>query len=388
MSKISSILLNTPLKRLFISKLYFKTQKIRILSVHMISRDFILKKTAKLLLHIIFWVIVLFCYSYFFGHNSDNINYVFSFSLFLMPVTIGTTYAVTDILIPKYLLHEKYGLFILYCTYTIIISAFFIVMSFFYGLLFLTGLKIGEMAPMTQSPLFLFIAVYFVVFVASAINLVQHNYTSISANQELKNKVLEAQLKLKEQELHYLKMQIHPHFLFNTLNTMYGFALKKSEETPEMILKLSNLLDYLLYQVDKPFVSLQEEINHIEDYLALEKMRFMNTLDVSMNFDKIAHTIQIAPMLFIPFIENSFKHGQIRNQKLSIIIDLKYRNNKIHFNIKNSILNTSKDNVQGIGLTNIKKRLQLLYKDMHELNISENDDWYHVHLVLKITKPV
>ncbi len=352
----------------------------------MISKDFILRKIATLLLHTIFWVVVLFCYTYFFGYNSDNINYIFSFSLFLMPVTIGTTYTVIDLLIPKYLLREKYLLFILYCLYTIIISAFFIVISFFYGLIFLSGIKIGEMAPMTRSPLFLFIAVYFVVFIASAFSLVKHNYKSITVNQELKNKVLEAQLKLKEQELHYLKMQIHPHFLFNTLNTMYGFALKKSEETPEMILKLSNLLDYLLYQVDKPLVSLKEELDHIRDYVALEKMRFSDTLDITMDFKNIDDTIQVAPMLLIPFVENSFKHGQIRNKKLSISINLNYENNIIYFNIKNSIHHTSKNDQDGIGLSNIKKRLSSLYKDRYELKSSKNENRYMVELKLNVSK--
>ncbi|WP_247672639.1 histidine kinase [Aquimarina sp. MMG016] len=239
------------------------------------------------------------------------------------------------------------------------------------------------MAPMTRSPFFLFIAVYFVVFIASALSLAQHNYKSTSANQKLKTKILEAQLKLKEQELQYLKMQIHPHFLFNTLNTIYGFALKKSEETPEMILRLSNLLDYLLYQVDKPLVSLQDEVDHIKDYVVLEQMRFSDTLDVKMNFENISNTIQVAPMLLIPFVENSFKHGQIKNQKLSIIMDLKYVENEIHFCIKNSVLNYSENNNQGIGLVNIKKRLDLLYPGKHHLKIINNKGWYTVKLTLK-----
>ncbi|WP_241507281.1 sensor histidine kinase [Aquimarina sediminis] len=242
------------------------------------------------------------------------------------------------------------------------------------------------MAPMTRSPLFLFIAVYFVVFVASAFSLVQHNYKSNSTNQKLQHKILETQLKLKEQELQYLKMQIHPHFLFNTLNTLYGFALKKSEETPEMILKLSNLLDYLLYQVDKPMVSLKEELDHIEDYVSLEQMRFSDSLDASIGFEDIDDSIQIAPMLLIPFVENSFKHGKIRNQKLSIIMKLKYRNDEIQFTISNSILQYQDDNKEGIGLSNIKKRLLLLYKDRHSLKISKNENWYTVDLTLKTSK--
>ncbi|MEB3345601.1 histidine kinase [Aquimarina gracilis] len=349
----------------------------------MISKEFILKKIAQLLLHVIFWIVVLFCYTYFFGHNTDNINYVFSFSLFLMPVTMGTTYTATDLLIPKYLLKEKYFLFFVYCLYTIIISAFFIIISLFYGLIFLSSLKIAGMAPMTRSPLFLFVAVYFVVFIASAFSLVKHNYKSTSDNQKLQNKILETQLKLKEQELQYLKMQIHPHFLFNTLNTLYGFALKKSESTSEMILKLSNLLDYLLYQADKPKVALQDEMNHIKDYVDLEKMRFSDTLDITMDLEPIDPKIQVAPMLLIPFVENSFKHGSIRNQKLSIEMSLKFIENEMHFAIKNSILHDQPEK-EGIGLANIKKRLLLLYKDRHRLDITKDKHWYIVTLLLKL----
>ena len=104
-------------------------------------------------------------------------------------------------------------------------------------------------------------------------------------------------------------MQIHPHFLFNSLNTIYGFALKKSDDAPEMILKLSNLLDYILYQIEKPQVLLTDEINHLMDYVSLEKMRFHDTLDVTFNIENINESTKIAPMLLLPFIENSFKHG-------------------------------------------------------------------------------
>ncbi|MCK8524038.1 histidine kinase [Aquimarina sp. D1M17] len=352
----------------------------------MISKEFILKKIAQVLLHSIFWIAVLFCYTYFFGYNTQDINYVFSFSLFLMPVTMGTTYTVIDILIPRYLLQEKYRLFILYCVYTIIISAYFIVISFFYGLIFLTETKIGDMAPMTRSPLFLFIAVYFVVFIASALDLTRHNYKSNTANQKLQTKILETQLKLKEQELRYLKMQIHPHFLFNTLNTMYGFAIKKSEETPELILKLSNLLDYLLYQSDKPLVSLDQEIEHIYDYIALEKMRFRDSLEISLQIEDTDSTIEIAPMLFIPFVENSFKHGQLRNGKLHISIELSCNNTELLFKIKNSVHADMGQESSGIGLKNIQKRLDLLYPENYQLDIARDHDWYTVTLSIKVSK--
>ena len=136
-------------------------------------------------------------------------------------------------------------------------------------------------------------------------------------------------------------MQIHPHFLFNTLNTMYGFSLKKADETPEMILKLSNLLDYLLYQVDKPFVLLTTEVNHIKDYIELEKMRFNDTLKIRFNYNNISETTKIAPMLLLPFIENSFKHGGLQHGVLDISIHLNCNNESIYFKIENSYKKTN-----------------------------------------------
>ncbi|GAA4274697.1 hypothetical protein GCM10022258_39930 [Aquimarina gracilis] len=150
-----------------------------------------------------------------------------------------------------------------------------------------------------------------------------------------------------------------------------------------MILKLSNLLDYLLYQADKPKVALQDEMNHIKDYVDLEKMRFSDTLDITMDLEPIDPKIQVAPMLLIPFVENSFKHGSIRNQKLSIEMSLKFIENEMHFAIKNSILHDQPEK-EGIGLANIKKRLLLLYKDRHRLDITKDKHWYIVTLLLKL----
>ncbi|WP_252723853.1 sensor histidine kinase [Winogradskyella psychrotolerans] len=227
------------------------------------------------------------------------------------------------------------------------------------------------------------ICVYLVVIIVSAFKLLKFNLQQSKTNIKLETKILETQLKLKEQELRYLKMQIHPHFLFNTLNTMYGFALKKAEETPEMILKLSNLLDYLLYQVDKPLVPLTDEMNHIKDYISLEQMRFNDTLEVNFSDKSCSENIEIAPMLYLPFVENSFKHGQIIDGKLTIDMTFKCKNNTIYFNIKNSHSKTG--TIQsGIGLDNIKKRLELLYKNQFNLNIIENDDFFEVELKLSL----
>lgn len=348
----------------------------------MITTQFVLKKTGQIVVHALFWCGVLLFYTYFFGFDSEDFNYILSFSFFLMPITIATTYISIYKLIPDYLFTKQYARFVFYSFCTFIISTYLIVISVIYGLVYLSNFEYKNMAPISRSLLFVAIAVYMVVIIASGYKLLKLNIKSSQETSKLEKKILEAQLKLKEQELNYLKMQIHPHFLFNTLNTMYGFALKKANETPEMILKLSNLLDYLLYKVEKPFVLLTEDIEHIKDYIELEKMRFNKTLNIDFITSNISEDIKIAPMLLLPFIENSFKHGAIKNGALSIVSYLKCESGQIHFQIEN----TCSEDLEvktGIGLTNIKKRLDLLYKDKYNLNIDNKNGIFKVNLMLK-----
>ncbi|WP_318543387.1 sensor histidine kinase [Marixanthotalea marina] len=333
-------------------------------------------------MHTLFWCGVLLFYTYFFGFDSTNFNYVLSFSLFLMPITIVTTYILIYKIIPEYLLTKRYFRFGLYSLYTFIISAYLIVVSAFYGLIYLSDFQYANMAPISRNILFIGTAVYLIVIVVSAFKLLKLNLTHAEKTKKLETKILETQLKLKEQELNYLKMQIHPHFLFNTLNTMYGYALKKADETPEMILKLSNLLDYLLYQLDKPFVLLTDEINYIKDYIELEKMRFNNTLDIDFKCGHIQESAKIAPMLLLTFVENSFKHGRLKNGLLNVKINLSCKVETISFSIENTCSKSENTN-KGIGLQNIKKRLDLLYKDNYQLKFNDAETIFKVNLELK-----
>jgi len=333
-------------------------------------------------LHLVFWVVVWFFFSYFFGFNTKNESYVFWFSSVLIPITIANTYFFIYYLIPKYLIRKNYKLFVLYGIYTLIGTAYLLSIIMFFGYIYMSELDFKKMPPLSRSLPFILISVYLVVMVVSAFKLVKHNYLSLEKNKTLENKFLQTQLQLKEEELKFLKMQIHPHFLFNTLNTLYGFALKKADETPEMILKLSNLLDYILYQIDKPKVLLLEEINHIKDYIDLEKMRFHDTLEVNLNIENYDKTFQIAPMLLMPFVENSFKHGNLINGMLKIDIDIKTNQNILDFTIDNSFIE-NEISQKGIGLENIKKRLEMLYSNQYELKVEALKTNFIVHLKLK-----
>ncbi|WMX12027.1 MULTISPECIES: sensor histidine kinase [unclassified Aureispira] len=333
--------------------------------------------------HIFLWCCVLFFFTQFFKFQTEDFTKIINFSLLLMPVTITTTYATIYHLIPKYLLRKHYWTFLIYSIYLITISACLIALSILGGLVFLSDLNVDEMLPMSKNFMLVFIGVYTIVFIASAFSLERQNQHTITKNQELKNQLLERELKLNAQKLNYLKMQIHPHFLFNTLNTIYGFALQKSDYTAEMILRLSNLLDYLLYQINDAVVELREEVEHIQDYIALEKLRFQDVLNINFEISMNERPTLVAPMLMLPFVENAFKHGAIKNGVFDITIKLQVKGEQIYFAISNSISSDFEDSqVGGIGLKNIRNRLDLLYKDRHLLNFDVNDDCFKVELYL------
>ncbi|NCB08543.1 MAG: histidine kinase [Bacteroidia bacterium] len=338
-----------------------------------------------MLFHLLFWIGVWFFFYYFFSYNSTDNVYITWFSSCLLPVTMGVTYFLVYFLIPRYLLTKRYFLFGLYSFYTLVFSSYIIVLVIYGCLIFLLSFNISVMPPMSKNFLFILILVFLVSGVVSFITLLNHNFKTVSKNKELQNKILGTQLQLKEQELQYLKMQIHPHFLFNTLNTIYGFALKQSIQTPEIILKLSNLLDYILYQVNKPKVSLKEEVLHIREYIGLEKIRFKDTLKVIFVSGEIDESIQIAPMLLIPFVENAFKHGSLVEGFLRIEIKVTVVENRLGFSIRNTCTGDKKENNSGgIGLENIRKRLELHYKNNYVLKIGKRGKWYEVELSVLI----
>ncbi len=340
-----------------------------------------------LILHLTFWIGVWFFFVYFFSYNSNDTYYITWFSSLLLPIAISTTYITIYFLIPKYLLSKRYFKLALYSFYTLVLSVYLTILAIYGSFIFITKLDITKVPPMGKNFVFILILIYLIVGVVSFIYLLKHNFNAQSKYKALENKILEANLQIKEQELYYLKKQIHPHFLFNTLNTIYGFALKKSEHTADIILKLSNLLDYILYQVQKSRVQLKDEIEHINEYIDLEKIRFEDRLKVNFNYSKNIENIEIAPMLLIPFIENAFKHGSIINGFLAIEINLNLtENNKLIFTIKNSFLNNNESETTGIGLDNIRKRLILLFPNKYNLNTEIKENQFIVSLIINEIK--
>lgn len=338
------------------------------------------RRAIYILGHLMFWYMVWWFYIYFFSFNTTNTSYVNWFSTILIPVTCFVTYTNIYYLLPRYLLKEKVFAFFWYNLYVLVGAVYSIVVLIYVGFIFRTDFKLEDIPPLSKSIAFILISVYLIVFVVVGFKLQNVNLKALNQNKILENQALENQLRLKEEELKVLKMQIHPHFLFNTLNTIYGMALKQDAYTPDLILKLSDLLDYILYQINKPYVELSDELNHLKNYIDLEKIRFKETLQITMDVDQVENRL-IPPMLLIPFVENSFKHGRHINGKLSINMQAWEEGNCFVFLIANTFISESKHQ-QGIGLENIRKRLDLLYPNKHQLLIEQGGDMFIVKLKL------
>lgn len=194
----------------------------------------------------------------------------------------------------------------------------------------------------------------------------------------------------KESELRLLKSQLSPHFLFNVLNNLYGLSLRRDDKVPTMLLKLSDLLRYSLYDTGNHFVPLQSEIDCMENYIELERMRIGSRLLLEINLSKEnISDIVIAPMLLVVFVENAFKHSAYTKQKNVVIkIDFRMVDDWIDLVVKNNVPGDREstsgiNSASGIGLTVTKKRLELLYPNQHTLEISSDNCFYEIKLKIK-----
>jgi hypothetical protein len=192
-------------------------------------------------------------------------------------------------------------------------------------------------------------------------------------------------------ELQLLKAQIHPHFLFNTLNNIYSFSLNQSPQATTLVRKLSGMLGYMINECDEKLVSLEKELKLIQDYMGLEKVRYGKRLDMQVEIHGDFENKLIAPLLMIPFVENSFKHGTSQMlQHPWIKLEITTVNDQLFFRLSNSKPSLSHANKQnkGIGLTNVQKRLHLVYPGRHQLDISETEDMFTVNMQILLEENV
>jgi two-component system, LytTR family, sensor kinase len=217
------------------------------------------------------------------------------------------------------------------------------------------------------------VSIYLVVSLYAIYYFVRAWYEQQQITQQLVQKKTEAELQM-------LKSQVQPHFIFNTLNNIYSYAIQKNDNVPDLIHRLASFLSYNLYDTGSAFIPLSKELEYIKSYIALEKLRYGDRLDVSLNVYDSVSKVEISPLLLLPLIENCFKHGFVSTfSECWIRIDVNFQNGWLTFKIENSIGDMpaeEKDYRNGIGLENVKKRLAIIYPARHEFrNIREENSF-------------
>ena len=336
-----------------------------------------IKEPSKLLMHIIAWAVI-FLLPYIFtsayyddGENNLHGNTTF---LYLDTVTkifwVGLFYLNTEILVPVLVYKRKYVLFVF--TQVILFSLIMLIHGGFFKLMII-GKTFNFIASSTHN----IITFLFTVIASIA-------YKTISDRVKFQKEANERTQENLKTELSFLRSQINPHFLFNIMNNIAAMVRLKSDELEPTIHKLSSLMQYMLYETDEEKVLLQSEIENLQSYIDLQQQRFSEKLklQVSLKVKENWHTIE--PMLLIPFVENAFKHGTGLVQNPEIEIELNAENDELFFVVKNKFIQTEivKDKTSGIGLANVKRRLQLLYGNRHQLAINKIDGWFTVTLQL------
>ncbi len=222
-------------------------------------------------------------------------------------------------------------------------------------------------------------AVPFLFFVLIAIA-----FKTVSDRIKLEKVAKEKESENLKTELAFLRSQISPHFLFNVLNNIVALVRMKSDKVEPTILKLSALMQYMLYETDDDKVLLKSEMEYLQSYIDLQKLRFGERLELKIALDLKEDWHAIEPMLLIPFVENAFKHGTGMLENPIIDIALQAVDNTLIFKVRNKYIDAdkAKDKVSGIGLTNVRRRLQLLYGEKHHLKIEKTNEWFSVTLQL------
>jgi len=208
-----------------------------------------------------------------------------------------------------------------------------------------------------------------------------------SLSLRINNRLNKVQQEETDAELSYLKSQINPHFLFNTLNLIYSLTIKKSEQASEAVVKLANMMRYVLYESNKNFVPLQNEISYIKNYIELQQSRFGDLINVSFNITgNTSSNKKIAPLILIPFVENAFKHGVNAEENSDIKIHIEITQHELTLGVFNKKVKpvTMNNNEGGVGIINTKSRLQLLYAGNYELNIEDDEKDFYVYLKLHL----
>ncbi|WP_394748990.1 sensor histidine kinase [Spongiimicrobium salis] len=300
----------------------------------------------------------------------DFLQVALGIFLFLGPAIYVNVY----VLIPKYLVPKNYLKY-----------AFFLT-----SLILCWGAFIGVVEPWTDEHWFHesqeskttvlsgIMVMAFILLISTLLNLSYRWFIQLSRIKQIENDRLQL-------ELSSLKSQISPHFFFNTLNNLYALSLEKSDKTSEVILKLSEMMRYTIYDCKEPRVPIKSEVTYIENFIALQKVRHHQRGQINFEKEIESPNTQIAPMILIIFVENAFKHGfDLLKKEAFLDIDLKVSGKRLKFQIRNNFKIDHELNTPGIGLENVKRRLSLLYPTTHILKISSKKNLFIVDLELQL----
>lgn len=332
-------------------------------------------KYHRILTHFLFWTFYVLFFGSVYGKYGHNFQWYFIESLCMLPFVMGATYTTVYGILPFYLRTKK-------LLVTVVLVAAVLLLATLGERIFLrmiNGLPVTSDSVLGVTFLYLFLETNFIVGIVFAIKIVKKWFEQ----QEEKHVIEKQNLK---KELNLLKAQLHPHFLFNTMNNLYSLSLSESAKTSEGIAQMAALLQAVLYECNEVEIPLEKELKLIENYMELERLRYGTDLNLKFDVTGEADRWKIAPMLLFTFIENSFKHGGSRNGKFFIIINLTLSENELWFQIQNSISSEKKTGAVkpgGVGLANAKKRLEILYKEKYEIKVDENGKVWSVDLKMK-----
>lgn len=337
----------------------------------------------RILLHLLFWVayFLFFVFQYKLIYTSyQDWQWAVSLSITIWP-DILAAYFTTYFLLPKLLFKKKPVFFII----GLLVSAVgFIllqrVLIVYVDYPIIAPEKAAKMQFWKLNPFYTLVNIYSVVALFTVIKLMKYWYQSQQSRTELENQN-------KTSELALLRSQINPHFLFNTLNNIDALILSDQDKASDAIIRLSDIMRYMLYDTNSDNVLLEKEINYLSSYIELQRIRTKNPDSIKFELNGNCSGKTIAPMLFIPFVENAFKHGKKNLQESAINIRLSCENNMILFAVENyfdSKEDLVKDKTTGIGLANVKRRLKLLYPEKHKISIASTNGLYAVHLEIQL----
>lgn len=284
-----------------------------------------------------------------------------------------------EYLIPQYLSKKRFIIYFFFLIATALIVMPIELLCLYWNITTEEGVH-AQVELLTKQSVHL-VFLLLILIVSTILKITKEWLLQQAVQKDLENKNLQS-------ELSFLKSQINPHFLFNTLNSLYALTLKKSDKAPELVLQLSEMMRYMLYKSNEKEVPLVQEIQYIQNYLALEATRYGGKARIEFDYvGEPAHTYKIAPLLFITFLENSFKHGLSQSIKHGFVECLIYTEGDwIDFTIQNSKTQERDERYfqGGIGLVNVRRRLELIYPNRYQLDVSETDDTYVVNLRIQV----